>query len=101
MNVPDVTGGALALSGLVLRAGDRTAVTEPIDSDRFSVPPADARRVYAPGMQLSYSYEIYNAGAAVQAVTSLWHGTDRVITLPPETFPALHPGRSWSRRELG
>ena len=86
VNVPDVTGGALALSGLVLRAGDRTAATEPIDSDRFSVPPADARRVYAPGMQLSYSYEIYNAGAAVQVATSLWHGTDRVITLPPETL---------------
>ncbi|HYT75306.1 MAG TPA: VWA domain-containing protein, partial [Vicinamibacterales bacterium] len=86
VNVPDVTGGALALSGLVLRAGERTAASESIDSDRFSVRPADALRVYAPGTQLWYSYEIYNAGTAVQAVTSLWQGTDRLTSLPPDTL---------------
>lgn len=67
VNVPDVTGGAFALSGLVLRAGEPTSASESIDSDRFSVRPVDALRVYAPGTQLSYSYEIYNAGRAVQA----------------------------------
>jgi VWFA-related protein len=86
VNVPDVTGGAFALSGLVLRAGERTAASESIDSDRFSVRPADALRVYAPGTELSYSYEIYNAGTAVQAVTSLWRGTDRLTSLPPDTL---------------
>ena len=86
VNVPDVTGGAFALSGLVLRAGERTASSESIDSDRFSVRPADALRVYAPGTQLSYSYEIYNAGTAVQAVTSLWRGTGRLTSLPPDTL---------------
>ena len=86
VNVPDVTGGAFALSGLVLRAGERTAASESIDSDRFSVRPADALRVYAPGTQLSYSYEIYNAGTAVQAVTSLWRGADRLTSLPPDTL---------------
>jgi VWFA-related protein len=88
VHVPDVMHGAFALSGLILRAGDRTAANESIDSDRFSVPPADALRVYAPGTQLSYSYEIYNynAGIAVQVVTSLWRGTDRVTSLPPDTL---------------
>ncbi len=86
VNVPDVTGGAFALSGLVLRAGGSTAASDSIDSDRFSVRPADALRVYAPGTQLSYSYEIYNAGTAVQAVTSLWRGTDRLTSLPPDTL---------------
>lgn len=85
VNVPDVTGGAFALSGLVLHAGERTAASESIDSDRFSVRAADALRVYAPGTQLSYSYEIYNAGTAVRAVTSLWRGTDRLTSLPPDT----------------
>ena len=86
VNVPDVPGGAFALSGLVLHAGERTSTSESIDSDRFSVRPADALRVYAPGTQLSYWYEIYNAGTAVQAVTSLWRGTERIVSLPPDTL---------------
>ena len=86
VHVPDVTGGGFALSGLVLRAGERTAASESIDSDRFSVRPADALRVYAPGTQLSFSYEIYNAGTAVQAVTSLWRDTDRLTSLPPDAL---------------
>ena len=94
VNVPDAAGGALALSGLVLRAGQRTAASESIDNDRFSVPPADALRVYAPGTPLSYSYEIYNAAATVQAVASLWRGTDRLTTLPADTLtPPADGGR--------
>lgn len=83
VNVPDVTGGAFALSGLVLRAGEPSAASVSIDSDRFSVRPADALRAYAPGTRLSYWYEIYNAGTTVQAVTSLWRGTDSLTSLPP------------------
>jgi hypothetical protein len=86
VNVPDVTGGAFAISGLVLRAGGGTAATESIDSDRFSVRPADALRIYSPGTQLSYSYEIYNPGAAVQTATSLWRGGEKLISVPPETL---------------
>ena len=86
VNVPDVPGGAFALSGLVLRAGERTGLNESIDSDRFSVRPADALRVYAPGTRLSYSYEIYNAGTAVQALTSLWRGTEKLTSLPSDTL---------------
>ena len=53
--VPDVTGGAFALSGLVLRAEQRAASAVPLDSERFSMAPADALRVYAPGTPLVYS----------------------------------------------
>ena len=54
VNVPDVPGGTFALSGLVLRAGEPTGAIDLLDSDRFSVRPADALGVYAPGTQLSY-----------------------------------------------
>ena len=92
--MPDVIGGAFALSGLVLRAGERTAAGESIDSDRFSVRPSDALRVYSPGTPLSYSYEIYNTGTTVQAVTSLWRGTEHLSSLPPETLvPPADGGR--------
>lgn len=94
--VPDVTGGAFALSGLVLGAGQRTASTGSLDSDRFSVPPTDARRVHAPGTPLAYSYEIYNAGKKVEVVATLWRGEDRLATLPPETLVPLSDGRPLS-----
>ena len=93
VSVPDVSGGAFALSGLVLRAGELTATSESIESDRFSVRPADALRVYTAGTQLAYSYEIYNAAKAVQTVTSLWRGTDRLVSLPPDTLVPPTDGR--------
>ena len=82
--VPDVTGGAFALSGLVLRAEQRAARAVPFDSDRFSMAPVDALRVYAPGTPLVYSYEIYNGGTAVEAVATLWRGEERLVALAPE-----------------
>lgn len=96
VNVPDVTGGAFALSGLVLRAGERTAASESIDSDRFSARPTDALRIYAPGTRLSYSYQIYNAGSAVQVVTSLWRGTEERTSLPPDTLVPPPDGGSFA-----
>jgi hypothetical protein len=95
VNVPDVARGAFALSGLVVRTGEGAAASESIDSDRFTVRPADALRVYPPGTELSYSYEIYNAGAAVQAVTSLWRGTERIIARPPDALASPSPGRAF------
>jgi hypothetical protein len=93
VTVPDVMGGAFALSGLVLRTGQGAAATGSLGTDRFAVRPADALRAYAPGTPLSYSYEIYNAVGAVQVATNLWRGTDRITSLPPETLttPAGEP----------
>jgi VWFA-related protein len=86
VTIPDVTGGAFALSGLVLSAGNYTGATEPLDSDRFTVGATDALQVYAPGTSLSYSCEIYNAGTKVQAVTSLMRGPETIFALPPGTL---------------
>jgi hypothetical protein len=96
--VPDVTGGAFALSGLLLQADRRTAPSELLDSDRFSVPPADALRVYKPGTPLSYWYEIYNAHAAVTVAATLWRGEDSLASLPPDTLVPLPDGRPLSAR---
>jgi VWFA-related protein len=86
VTVPDVPGGAFALSGLILRGDDGTGTGAAIDSDRFSLRPADALRVYAAGTQLKYACEIYNAGAPVQLMLSLWRGSDRVLANPPVTL---------------
>jgi VWFA-related protein len=86
VNVPDVTGGAFALSGLVLRTDERMSASDSLGSDQFAVRPADALRVYAPGTQLLYSYEIYNAGMSVQVLASLWRGTERITSLPLDTL---------------
>jgi hypothetical protein len=88
VSMPNVAGGAFALSGLVLRAGQPDASTESLDSDRFSIPPTDAVRVYAPGTRLAYSYEIYNAGRDVEVSPTLWRGEDKLATLPSVTHVA-------------
>jgi hypothetical protein len=84
--VPDVTGGDFALSGLVLRAAQRAASAQLLDSDGFSIPPADALRVYATGTPLVYSFEIYNAGKKVEAVATLWRGENKLAALPADTL---------------
>jgi hypothetical protein len=91
VNVPDVTGGAFALSGLIVRSGEVADSRESIDSDRFSLRPVDALRVYAMGTRLSYAYEVYNAGTAVQVATTVWRASEKVMALPPETLiPSAH-----------
>jgi VWFA-related protein len=92
VTIPDVTGGTFALSGLVLSAGNHTAATESLDSDLFTVGPTDALQIFAPGTSLSYSCEIYNAGTAVTAATSLMRGPEIVMSLPPNTLK-VPPGR--------
>ena len=86
LDIPDIAGGAFALSGLVLRTGDDAVVSPSVGSDQFVVTPAQALRVYSPGTRLSYAYEIYNAGPSVQAAPSLWHGTEKLTSLPADTL---------------
>jgi VWFA-related protein len=84
--VPDVRGGAFALSGLVLRAAERAIADRPLDSDRFSLAPTDALRVYPPGTTLAYTYELYNAGTKVDVTATLWRGRQRLQSAPSETL---------------
>jgi hypothetical protein len=93
VDVPDVTGGAFAISGIVLRAEQPTEVRPSLDSDRFSLRPTDALRAFAPGSQLSFMYEVYNAGTAVQTVPSLWRDTARVAVLRADTLTPPPGGR--------
>ena len=86
VEIPDVTAGAFALSGIVLRARSGAPAPEPLDSDRFSLSAADALGVYSPGTAVLYSCEIYNAGPTVQAVAVLWRGTQKIVALPTPTL---------------
>ena len=85
VDVADVAGGAFALSGLVLRTAEGAA-SESRDGGEVALRPSDALRIFAPGTKLTYEYDIYNAAAAVQAVTSLWRGAERILVLPPVTL---------------
>jgi hypothetical protein len=86
VNVPDVAGGVFALSGVVLRSREQSGPRASLDSDAFSLHPADALFAFAPGSQLSYTYEVYNAATAVQTAVSLWRGPQR-LTAPRADAP--------------
>ncbi len=91
VDVGDMAGGAFALSGIVLRSGDRTASHAVGEVEEITLTPAQALRVYRPGTRLSYAYEIYNASTVVEVAASLHRGTERVFAVPPNTL-ALPPG---------
>ena len=97
VEMSDVRGGAFALSGILLRTNDLTTGTASPgarDADQLALTSGQALRVFRPGTRLSYTYEIYNA-ATVQAVTSLWRGTERVFSAAPETL--VRPAGAVSR----
>jgi VWFA-related protein len=86
VDVGDMAGGAFALSGIVLRSDDGTGAHAVGEADQIVLTPAQALRVYRPGTELSYAYEIYNATTAVQATTSIWRGTEKVLAAAPATL---------------
>ena len=60
-------------------------------------PPARAtptQRVFAPGDQLVYSYEVYNAAQSVNAAPSVWHDGVQIFKAVPDTLaaPSVGPG---------
>ena len=70
--IPDIPGGAFALSGIVLRPADDDAL-QPLAA-------------YAPGTRLAYTYEIYNAGGPVQSVVTVLRENTPVLRLPAATL---------------
>ena len=86
VDLPDVPKGAFALSGIVLRGDDAASPAESIAASGVSLTAAQGLRVYRRGTELSYAYEIYNAATRVQAATSIWRGSERVVTLPTDTL---------------
>ncbi len=97
IEIPDMAGGAFALSGIVLRTADGMAAdgTDAAAGSgaQLMLTPAQAVRLYAPGSRLSYAYEIYNATRPVQATMSIWRGTEKVLAVPPDSLapPAGNP----------
>jgi hypothetical protein len=75
----------IATSAIVLAMALLSSM-ELIRGGPFSASPAQALRVYRPGTQLSYAYEIYNATTPVQATTSIWRGTEKVFAAAPDTL---------------
>ncbi len=86
VEVSDVAGGAFALSGIVLRSEDSRAAGQSNVPDDISVSPVQALGVYERGTRLSYAYEIYNAVTPVQAATTIWRGSERILAVPPDTL---------------
>ena len=88
IEVPDVPGGRLALSGIVMQ----DAVTQAnVELPRGPSPHLDvtggaARRIFRRGMPMTYSYEIFNATAGsgqkpdVEVQTRLFHDGVQVVT---------------------
>jgi hypothetical protein len=85
VEMPDMAGGAFALSGLVVRREDGKPPAGAGD-DRLAVTPAQALRIYPAGSRLSYAYEIYNASGSVRSAPSIWRGTEQVFAAPPDTL---------------
>jgi VWFA-related protein len=77
----DVAHGDFALSGIVVGEDHRTAdarIAEGLDT--AGLLRQQARRVFEPGSQLSFAYEVYNADAPVEATASVWRGDEKVFT---------------------
>ena len=86
VELPDVPKGAFALSGIVLRSDEATAAADAAGTGVVTLTPTQGLRVYKPGTELSYAYEVYNAATRVQATTTIWRGTQKVVTLPTDTL---------------
>jgi VWFA-related protein len=88
VEVGDMARGAFALSGIVLRSDDAQDSAQSKVPDDISVTPAQALAVYRPGTRLSYAYEIYNATTPVEAATTIWRGSEKVLAAEPNTLVA-------------
>ena len=95
VEVRDIPGGAFALSGIVLRHDDDKGGSSLIGADDIRLTPAQALGVYAPGTRLSYAYEVYNAAMPIEAATSVWRGTEKVLAAAPDS---LTPPANGARR---
>jgi hypothetical protein len=98
----DVAGGAFSLSGIVLQKDDGSQRGHVDDSDQVVLTPAQAVRLYPRGSRLTYAYEVYNATVPVEAVMTIWHGKDKVLStepavlVPPAGAHAIDAHRSFA-----
>jgi VWFA-related protein len=86
VQISDIAGGAFALSGIVLRPDDGSSRAPAKVPEDIAITPAQALSVYRPGTRLSYAYEIYNAATPIQAATSVWRGSQKILSVEPDTL---------------
>lgn len=96
VRVPDVEGGPLALSGILLR-GETTAPTGVSGAGLLS-------RRLAPGSDLRYAFVVYGAAAGKEAPKldmqiAIWRDGKRVFEGPAEPL-ALRPQKDWKRIDV-
>ena len=84
VEIPDVTGGAFALSGIVL---GEESIGVPGENAAAAAPTTGpALRVFSPGTRLVYAYEVYNAGASASARAVVWRDGKPFFTTPVSTL---------------
>ncbi len=89
VEVQDAAHGDFALSGVLLAGEAKVhAASEPGVTPAV-VPSDPTRRVFTPGGQLVYTYEIYNPPAVVEVTPSVWHEGTQVFAAPPSS---IEPG---------
>ena len=86
VEIGDIAGGAFALSGIVLRSDDGKTADPAKEAEDITLSPSQALSVYRPGTRLSYAYEIYNAATPIQAATSVWRGSQKILAVEPDTL---------------
>jgi len=84
VEIPDVAGGAFALSGIVL--GEETIGVPGEDAAAPAPTAGPALRVFSPGTRLVYAYEVYNAGAPANARATVWRNGKVLFTTPASTL---------------
>lgn len=84
VEIPDVPGGAFALSGIVL--GEESAGLPGDEAPAAATTTGPALRVFTPGTRLVYAYEVYNAGAPANARATVWRDGKPLFTTPASTL---------------
>ncbi|MBK5298994.1 MAG: VWA domain-containing protein [Vicinamibacteria bacterium] len=89
VQIPELTKGALALSGVVLGEESQSAMAPGDETAAVAQISSPALRVFAPGARLVYTYEIYNAAAPVDTRVTVWRDGRPYFSAPPATLTPL------------
>jgi hypothetical protein len=86
VQIDDVAKGDFALSGIVIGENNAANVRPAEGLDAAGLLQQQARRIFAPGTNLTFAYEVYNASAPVQASITIWKGERKITDGPTDTL---------------
>ena len=95
VQIDDVAKGDFALSGIVIGENNAANVRPAEGLDAAGLLRQQARRIFAPGTNLTFAYEVYNASAPVQASITVWQGERKITDGPTDTLTP--PGEAGQR----